>query len=241
MGYAENWPESYQPVNCLTFSLQLFFGPRNRRSSSRRKDKKQKAQKRKGKCRARATEKERERKANHANMPRLSFWSRQRTATIHRKREREGVQGKREWGPMGSVIKCLQFYFSSFALSNLNDKWRRHRLQTSEGTGKRVQHASACPATLTLALTFCCCLSREHVITLSRVQTAREREKTSEMREKNKDNAYRGSWQTLPSNLDRHLSSPVPHSPFSTPLPHQFTVIRVRARQGMNLKINAAH
>lgn len=91
------------------------------------------------------------------------------------KEREEGVQGKREWGPMGSVIKCLQFYFSSFALSNLNDKWRRHRLQTSEGTGKRVQHASACPATLTLALTFCC-LSREHVITLSRVQTARERE-----------------------------------------------------------------
>lgn len=90
LGYAENWPESYQPVNCLTFSLQLFFGPRNRRSSSRRKDKKQKAQKRKGKCRARATEKERETKANHANMPRLSFWSRQRTATIHRQREREG-------------------------------------------------------------------------------------------------------------------------------------------------------
>lgn len=59
LGYAENWPESYQPVNCLTFSLQLFFGPRNRRSSSssRRKDKKQKAQK-EGKCRARATEKE---------------------------------------------------------------------------------------------------------------------------------------------------------------------------------------
>lgn len=59
LGYAENWPESYQPVNCLTFSLQFFFGPRNRRSSSssRRKDKKQKAQK-EGKCRARATEKE---------------------------------------------------------------------------------------------------------------------------------------------------------------------------------------
>lgn len=129
-----------------------------------------------------------------------------------KEREREGVQGKREWGPMGSVIKCLQFYFSSFALSNLNDKWRRHRLQTSEGTGKRVQHASACPATLTLALTFCC-LSREHVITLSRVQTARERENKREMREKNKDNAYRGSWQTLPSNLDRHLSSPVPLPP----------------------------
>lgn len=48
--------------------------------------------------------------------------------------------------------------------------------------GQRVQHASACPATLTLALTFCC-LSREHVITLRRVQTAREN-KREERKEK---------------------------------------------------------
>lgn len=55
----------------------------------------------------------------------------------------------------GSVIKCLQFYFPSFALSNLNDKWRR---QQSEGDCNVAR-----PATLTLALTFC--LSRVHVIT----------------------------------------------------------------------------
>lgn len=70
------------------------------------------------------------------------------------------------------------------------------------------------------------------------------REKRKERRkERRKDNAYRGSWQTLPSNLDRHLSSPMPPSSPSPspPLSHQFAVIRVRARQGMNLKINAAH
>lgn len=71
----------------------------------------------------------------------------------------------------------------------------------------------------------------------------RKQERREKKREKRKYNAYRGSWQTLPSNLDRHLSSPVPPSSPSPspPLSHQFAVIRVRARQGMNLKINAAH
>lgn len=215
LGYAENWPESYQPVNCLTFSLQLFFGPRNRRSSSssRRKDKKQKAQKRKGKCRARATKTGKEREEGKPCKYAEAEFLVETEDSNDSQKERERGRGRAGQTGMGANgVGHKVFYFSSFALSNLNDKWRRHRLQTTEGTGKRVQHASACPATLTLALTFCC-LSREHVITLSRVQTAREKEKTREMREKNKDNAYRGSWQTLPSNLDRHLSSPVPHSP----------------------------
>lgn len=132
LGYAENWPESYQPVNCLTFSLQLFFGPRNRRSSSRRKDKKQKAQKRKGKCRARATEKERE-EGKPCKYAEAEFLVETEDSNDSQRDREGGVQGKREWGPMGSVIKCLQFYFSSFAPSNLNDKWRRHRLQTARG------------------------------------------------------------------------------------------------------------
>lgn len=143
MGYAENWPESYQPVNCLTFSLQLFFGPRNRRSSSnsRRKDKKQKAQK-EGKCRARATEKEKGegKPCKYAEVEFLVETEDSNDSQSAAGTEGGGVQGKREWGPMGSVIKCLQFYFSSFALSNLNDKWRRHRLQTKrdgrEGRGR---------------------------------------------------------------------------------------------------------
>lgn len=118
----ENWPESYQPVNCLTFSLQLFFGPRNRRggssssSSSRRKDKKQKAQKevkrrvgnREGMqiCQAEFRWVETEEKPNDSGV----------AEGPGRVRAGQG-DGKGESGPMGTVIKCLQFYFSSFALS----------------------------------------------------------------------------------------------------------------------------
>lgn len=91
-----------------------------------------------------------------------------------------------------------------------------------------MQHA-ACRATLTLAPR--CCLSREHVITEASPanKPATDRERKSER--KNKDNAYRGSWQTLPSNLDRHLSRPSPLYPPTTSA-SSVAVIRVPAGRG---------